>query len=98
MSPQNRIEMAATQHLYYASNHQPALVIAGLLDNPLALGLLTRLRGQSLTLAQLDLNLDQHAILRRLRQVNLVLAYQIGGVVKYRAHRYPPMVQQALAA
>ncbi len=90
--------MAATQHLYYATNHQPALVIAGLLDDPLALELLARLRGQSMTLAQLDLGPEQRFLLRRLRHLNLVLAYEIGGVVKYRANRYPPAVRQALAA
>ncbi len=98
MSPQNRIEMAATQHLHYATNHQPAIVIAGLLDNPLALDLLERLQQQSLTLAQLNLNPEQTILLRRLRQLNLLLAYEIGGVIKYRANRYPPAVRQALAA
>ena len=90
--------MAATQHLHYATNHQPALVIAGMLEDPHALALLARLRGQSLTLAQLDLDQEQRFLLRRLRQVNLILSYEIGGVVKYRANRYPPVVQQALAA
>ena len=90
--------MAATQHLYYAPDHQPALVVETLLSDATALGLLRRLRGRSLTLEQLDLDARETRTLRRLRHVNLVLSYEIGGVVKYRAHRYPPVVRAALAA
>ena len=90
--------MALTQHLRFATNHQPALVIAGLLHDPTARALLRRLRGRSLTAEALDLDGDSTRVLRKLRRVNLVTAYEIGGVVKYRARRYPPMVTAALAA
>ena len=90
--------MAATQHLHYASNHQPALPIATLLRDPRALDLLRQLAHGALPRAELAPTPAERALLRRLQQVNLVLAYTIAGVTKYRAHRFPPAVRRALAA
>ena len=90
--------MAHTQHLHYASNHQPAIAVRALLRDPAARTLLRRLRGRSLSLKQLDLGGEGVRVLRRLRSVGLVTAYAIGGVTKYRARRWPPAVTAALAA
>ena len=90
--------MALTQHLHYASNHQPAIAVAALLRDREARTLLRRLRGRSLTLKQLDVGEGGVRVLRRLRSVGLVTAYEIGGVTKYRARRWPPVVTAALAA
>ena len=91
-------DMARTRYLRFASDHQPALVVAGLLRDTDVRALLRRLRGRSATMAELDLDEAGTRVLRRLRQVNLVTAYEIGGVVKYRARRWPPGVAAAVAA
>ena len=90
--------MAATQHLHYASNHQPSVLIDALLRQPEAVALLRRFSGKSFTLPELALSEREVALLRRLRHVNLITSYEIGGVVRYRAHRFPPAVTLALAA
>ena len=90
--------MSLTRHLHFAADHQPRLPIETLLQEPRSVALLKQLGTSSHTLNDLSLDEAGLVLLRRLRQVNLVLAYEIGGVVKYRAHRLPPVVRAALAA
>ncbi len=90
--------MAATQHLHYASNHQPSLPIATLLRNERAIELLRRLSASACTLAELDLDAADQDLLRRMQQLNLVISYEVAGLLKYRAKRLPPAVRLAIAA
>ncbi len=60
--------------------------------------ILRRLEAGSLTLAELALSAEELELFRQLRRVNLIVCYELGGQVRYRAHRYPPLVRQALAA
>ena len=93
---ENRIEMSRTRTHYYASNNQPRLIVESLLKLPFTLSMLEALRKQRYTGNEIAPNKAMRERLRQLRQVNLITAYEIAGVIYYRATRLPPYVQLAI--
>ncbi len=90
--------MARTRYNYFASNNQPKLVINSLLKQPETQALLTRLSAKPLMLQEAVVAENDLAVLRKLQRVNVVRAYTIGGVTRYRLRKLPPYVREALAA
>ena len=94
----NPPSMSRTRYNYFASNNQPELVIRSLLKQPETQALILRLSPKPLTLQEAVVADTDLAALRKLQRVNVVRAYTIGGVTRYRLRKLPPYVREVLAA
>jgi len=96
--PLKNDHMSRTRYTYFASNNQPKLVINSLLKAPQTQALILRLSAKPLTLKEAVVAEGDLAVLRKLQQVNVIRAYTIGGVTRYRIRKLPPYVREVLAA
>lgn len=90
--------MSRTRYNYFASNNQPKLVVNSLLNQPETQALIMRLSAKPLTLKEAVVTESDLAVLRKLQRVNIVRAYTIGSVTRYRLRKLPPYVREVLAA
>ncbi len=71
-------------------------MVEALLQKPLTLAMLNALQLRKHTLLEIAPTPLHRKRLQQLRQVNLVTAYQLGGIFYYCARRLPPYVAMAM--
>ena len=88
--------MSSTKSAYYANPNRPGIALRAVLNDPLAVAQLQALRSGPLALSTLAPSLTERQVLRRLVRLDLVSAYRLDGVTRYRLRRSSPGVGRLL--